>query len=340
MSPTDVQQPEANALLRKAWQHLPQALWVIPPLDHAHIQPLSPKWRLIPDRTQISLEQLHKPSTLLHSLPAQSQAPLPQQALLYVPKSKAETLLWLSLLTAAGVTTCWAVAHNKGGAKSLPRLIRSSTGHSITKVQSGQHCLLYRLELQHSSATEALPWQHYSLDCGVQIASLPGVFSHGRLDAGTALLLAHLPAFTGSVLDFGCGCGVVTVAIKARNPAVQITATDIHPLAKLSTQYSLQLNGLQARVLCDIGLPAGASTFDSIVSNPPFHQGIHTHYRSTEQFIAHSAKRLTPTGQLWLVVNRFLDYESVLQRCYRQVDRIADNTAYKIIRASQPNRQA
>ncbi len=44
----------------------------------------------------------------------------------------------------------------------------------------------------------------------LKVISLPGVFSHGRLDRGSALLLEHLDKLpSGHLLDFGCGAGVL-----------------------------------------------------------------------------------------------------------------------------------
>ncbi|MDE1082344.1 methyltransferase, partial [Klebsiella pneumoniae] len=40
--------------------------------------------------------------------------------------------------------------------------------------------------------------------------SIPGVFNHGELDAGTKMLLENAPNVkSGQVLDFGCGAGLI-----------------------------------------------------------------------------------------------------------------------------------
>ena len=53
---------------------------------------------------------------------------------------------------------------------------------------------------------------HFTLqlaDGPLEVVSLPGVFSHGRLDLGSALLLEHLDNPPGGrLLDFGCGAGI------------------------------------------------------------------------------------------------------------------------------------
>jgi 16S rRNA (guanine1207-N2)-methyltransferase len=62
----------------------------------------------------------------------------------------------------------------------------------------------------------------------LKVISLPGVFSHGRLDRGSALLLEHLDKLpSGHLLDFGCGAGVLGAAVKRRYPHNQVTLLDV-----------------------------------------------------------------------------------------------------------------
>ncbi len=56
----------------------------------------------------------------------------------------------------------------------------------------------------------------------LEVVSLPGVFSHGRLDRGTELLLEHLDKLpSGHLLDFGCGAGVLGRCGQTSLPAQQ-----------------------------------------------------------------------------------------------------------------------
>ncbi|MBS7676150.1 methyltransferase, partial [Vibrio cholerae] len=84
----------------------------------------------------------------------------------------------------------------------------------------------------------------------LKVVSLPGVFSHGRLDRGTELLLEHLDKLpSGNLLDFGCGAGVLGAAVKRRYPHNTVTMLDVDAFAAASSRLTLAANGLEAEVL-------------------------------------------------------------------------------------------
>ena len=151
---------------------------------------------------------------------------------------------------------------------------------------SARHCVLYR-------ARSAEPMREVSLEVwerrfhvpvgngGIDVISLPGVFSHGRLDEGTAFLLRHIPSdIRGAVLDFGCGSGVLGATIKSLNPGVEVTLVDSNAFAIESAQRTFSANGLAPREIRPVDGLDGVSDqrFDMIITNPPFHQGIGTDY--------------------------------------------------------------
>ena len=47
---------------------------------------------------------------------------------------------------------------------------------------------------------------------------------------------------------------------------------------------------------------------------------------------------LKPSGQLWLVANRHLPYETTLAAQFRNSDEIAGDSRFKILHGSRPNR--
>ncbi len=101
-----------------------------------------------------------------------------------------------------------------------------------------------------------------------------GVFSHGRLDRGSALLLEHLDKLpSGHLLDFGCGAGVLGAAVKRRYPHNQVTLLDVDAFAAASSRLTLAANGLEAEVLTGDGIDAAPMGLNAILSNPPFHVG-------------------------------------------------------------------
>lgn len=148
----------------------------------------------------------------------------------------------------------------------------------------------------------------------LKVVSLPGVFSHGRLDRGSALLLEHLDKLpSGHLLDFGCGAGVLGAAIKRRYPHNSVTLLDVDAFAAASSRLTLAANGLEAEVLTGDGIDAAPMGLNTILTNPPFHVGVHTDYQATENLLRKAAKHLKTGGELRLVANSFLRYQPLIE---------------------------
>jgi len=81
-----------------------------------------------------------------------------------------------------------------------------------------------------------------------------------------------------------------------------------------------------------------ASPYDGIVMNPPFHAGRASDPGLGRAFIQAAARLLAPHGKLWMVANRHLPYETTLSECFRNVDMITSNGAFKVFHANRPTR--
>jgi 16S rRNA (guanine1207-N2)-methyltransferase len=55
-------------------------------------------------------------------------------------------------------------------------------------------------------------------------------------------------------------------------------------------------------------------------------------------FVVAAARLLAPSGQLWMVANRHLAYESTLAEAFGEVQEIAGDNRFKILRAARPTR--
>ena len=149
--------------------------------------------------------------------------------------------------------------------------------------------------------------------------SCPGVFAWDRLDDGSRALIETMQLKpTDSVLDLGCGSGLIGLVAAAL--ADQVVSVDASALAVEATRRTYEINRVtKAEVLIsDCGSAVFDRTFDAVVTNPPFHQGVGTEYAVARQFVIDAARVLKPGGTLWLVANRFLRYEREM------ADRFAD----------------
>ncbi|MGB1262685.1 MAG: methyltransferase [Cognaticolwellia sp.] len=242
-------------------------------------------------------------------------------AIIHFPKSKAEFAFTLAMLAAsmADDATIIIVGENKGGIKSAEKLGKDYFAF-CNKVDSARHCLLYvgQLIAKLPAFELAKFYQYYPIQVGektLQIAALPGVFSQSGLDTGTEILLAHLPdTISGKVLDFGCGAGVIAAYIGTLYPDTHLSLVDVSALALHSAQTTLSLNQLNGEFIASNSLSNVQERYDFVFSNPPFHQGIKTHYTATEQFLAQIKQHLTAKGCVTIVANSFLKYAPIMEK--------------------------
>ncbi len=240
-------------------------------------------------------------------------------AVLFLPKSRELTgHLLQQLATLPEMRQLFLVGEKKAG---IERAAKQLAAHgSVWKLDSARHCQLWQCQLEHAGPQPTGDDGQQQFAIGLpqgelQLCSLPGVFSHGRLDVGTALLLEHLDGLPqGHWLDFGCGAGVLGAALKLQHPQAEVSLLDVDAFALESSRRTLQLNGLQAQVLAGAGIADAPVGLAAIVSNPPFHKGVQTHYHATEQLIRQAAQHLRPGGELRLVANSFLRYPERIEQ--------------------------
>ena len=75
------------------------------------------------------------------------------------------------------------------------------------------------------------------------------------------------------IVDVGAGSGAIAVALAAKLPAAQMTATEISASALTVARENAKCNGLAERVRFlegDLLAPVAGERFDLIVSNPPY----------------------------------------------------------------------
>jgi len=238
------------------------------------------------------------------------------------PKSKAELNFTLAMIapTLTSTTKVLIVGEKKGGIQSVPKLTAALLTH-CHKVDAARHCILFAGIFNGDYCDSAFcidDWyKNYTFIIdGVEltIASLPGVFSQEKLDIGTKLLLKNLPkVMKGEVLDFGCGAGVISCFIAKRHPEVKLSLLDVSLLALTSAEKTLSINNIQANIFPSNSLSEVNKQYKYIVSNPPFHQGVNTNYQATETFLSGISKHIKKTGEITVVANSFLRYQSIMQ---------------------------
>jgi len=243
--------------------------------------------------------------------------------ILLFPKSKAELAFTLATIAPylAENSKVLLVGEKKGGIQSTPKLTQHFL-NNCQKIDTARHCWLFAGIVQNEQLTKKFTldewFKKYEItidNIRLTIASLPGVFSQQKLDVGTSLLLNNLPKnITGEVLDFGCGAGVISCFIGKKHLKSILSLLDVSALALTSAERTLSLNGLQGTVFPSNSLSNVKERYQYIVSNPPFHQGVNTHYQATEDFLSGIKEHLKTKGIVTIVANSFLRYQPIMQQ--------------------------
>lgn len=257
---------------------------------------------------------------------------------LFLPKSRELTEYLLQELAAKIPTgTLFLVGEKRSGSERAAKQM-AAFGRT-NKVDSARHCQLWRCEVNERPQAPELEsmskvFAVNAAEQSIKVHSLPGVFSHGRLDLGTQLLLECLDDLPiGHYLDFGCGAGVVGSFLKKHYPDAELSMLDVDAFALHSTQLTLQANQLTATVIAGDGIHAAPKQLAAIISNPPFHQGVHTQYQTTETLLREAAEHLQPGGELRIVANSFLKYPPLIEKYLGACTVLAERDGFKVYRA-------
>jgi len=164
------------------------------------------------------------------------------------------------------------------------------------------------------------------------VASRPGVFSWGGLDPGTELLLSHAAVAPGdSVLDLGCGCGVVGAWVGCKCPTCRLMLCDDQVAAVRSAERTLALNHVRGEVVLSDGPPPGR--FDRILFNAPVHRGTKSEHSTAAGLVKACRRALGPGGSLDVVAVRGFRVENSLGAFFATPTLLAEEGNYHLWRA-------
>lgn len=335
--------PRSQVLLRQA-HHFTQPLLLagLPPDDLLNLWPQAHGWSWHVGEAR-QLEQRFGERCSFGITPKNVTD---SAAVLFSPKSRELTDYLLHQLAALpGLQKLYLVGEKKAGIERAARQL--AVFGQPSKLDSARHCQLWMAPLKHPTPPREPEdwWQYFNLDTPagpLRIFSLPGVFSHGRLDQGTNLLLNHLHGLPpGRVLDFGCGAGILAASLLRGDPNREVVLLDVDAFALESSRRTLVANGLgeHAQIIAGDGLDDAPRQLGAILSNPPFHQGIKTHYQASEHLLNQAPAHLQPGGELRLVANAHLRYPPLIHKSFGHCQTLASAHGFRIYQARRDSTQ-
>jgi 16S rRNA (guanine1207-N2)-methyltransferase len=144
--------------------------------------------------------------------------------------------------------------------------------------------------------------RHYSLSAS------SGVFSAGRLDPGTSVLLrkADLPGpqTEGTLLDLGCGYGPIATVLATLAPRAHVWAVDVNSRA---LAYARKNTARLPVTVAEADEVPPDVRFQQIWSNPPIRVG----KAGLHELLLRWLPRLAEDGVAWLVVGKHKGSDSL-----------------------------
>ncbi|GAB6102723.1 class I SAM-dependent methyltransferase [Thermococcus atlanticus] len=157
-----------------------------------------------------------------------------------------------------------------------------------------------------------------------------GVFSFGKLDRGTELLIESMILNEGwRVLDLGCGYGAV--GIVASRFVGQVVMTDINRRAISIAKKNLKINGVKNAEVRWGSLyePVRGERFHSIITNPPVHAGKEV----LREIVINAPLHLHDEGLLQLVIKtkqgaKYI--KGLMEENFAEVRELAKGSGYRV----------
>jgi len=291
------------------------------------------------------INSLHAPDSVLEGGTNNGKADV---VLIKVPKSLAmlEDQLHRIRPSLNSATTIIAAGMTKNIHMSTMELFEKIIGPTTTSIAHKKARLIFsKFDTDLSVPENPHPAKYksgYKLDEEeLEIINHASVFSREKLDVGTRLFIENLPADERykSIVDLGCGNGIVGLLAAIKNPSAKIIFTDESYMAvesSINNFVAVFGETREAEFLqtdCLYGVPENSVSL--ILCNPPFHQNNAINDDVAWQMFTESKDALEDKGELWVIGNRHLAYHAKLKHLFGDCDVVASNKKFTLLKATK-----
>jgi len=271
-------------------------------------------------------------------VPFTSPPPVAPVVLARLPRS-GRRLAWICARLAAlpvGATVLFGAR-----SKDVQRSAVAAVDAAIGPASTGRAAHRARLvtAVRDDRVPPAVPERTWRAE-GVVVRGHPGVFGAAQRAPGAAALLAVVRDWgAGSIVDLGCGGGILGAVAGLRNPDATVSFRDASHLAVASARRTWEgaAGGDRATfTAADLLDGVASDSTDVVLCNPPFHAGRTITRVIAHRMIAESARVLRPGGRLLLVGNRHLGYHLRLPKHFGAVDVVRAEPRFVVFEARGP----
>ena len=227
----------------------------------------------------------------------------------------------------------------KGIHTSTLALFERILGPTTTSLARKKARLIFcRPDLERDPGTTPYPGEFQLETTGELISNHAGVFSREGLDIGTRFFLEQIPTSEQprTMVDLGCGNGIVGLVAARRNPRARLIFTDESFMAVASAEENFrrafgaerEASFLVTDALA--GIPRGS--VELILNNPPFHQEHVVGDQSAWRMFQQAREALCHRGELLVIGNRHLDYHLKLRRLFGNCTLLDSNPKFVVLK--------
>lgn len=169
----------------------------------------------------------------------------------------------------------------------------------------------------------------------IELETAPGIFSPGGADKGTLAMLAEVRLEAGqTLLDLGCGSGIVAIWAAKQLGEDNVSMIDKDPKAVRIATKNAQKNGFGniKAFISDGFANYTIMDLDWILSNPPYHSD----FSVAKSFIEKGFNRLKIGGKMVMVTKRETWYKNKFMAIFGGV-KIVKSDDYFIFIAQKRN---
>lgn len=271
--------------------------------------------------------------------------------LLKIPKTTALLEQQLIDLQTRVTTTTTVIAAGKANLiqKSTLALFEKYLGPTTTSLAKKKSRLIFCKPSGNQSHSSPYPTVWFTDKPKFEISNLANVFARQQLDIGARFLLENLSKLADmenkTVIDLGCGNGVLGLHILNQNKQTSVVFVDESYMAVASAQHNVVANlpvkeghseFIVNNCLDNFETMSKFTDVHIVICNPPFHQQNTITDHIAWQMFKDAKSVLKRGGQLVVVGNRHLDYPNKLKRLFGKVTTVATNQKFSILSAIKP----
>ncbi|MCR8969817.1 class I SAM-dependent methyltransferase [Facklamia sp. 7083-14-GEN3] len=175
-----------------------------------------------------------------------------------------------------------------------------------------------------------------------QFATDSGVFSKGKVDFGSRLLIENFIKHnqsinSGQLLELGAGYGPISIAIADQLQSLQVVGMEVNERALGLAKENMRLNQVTNLDLiqADVVIHNFKPVYDYVLTNPPIRAG----KAVIQKFVTQAYQALKEEGKLWVVIQKKQGAPSMkkfMEETFNNVNEIDRSKGYWILQSIKP----